>query len=178
MGRWRDSWAARNPSVRLAWPTRQTRLPLWFRATESSALMEVLPDTAAASAGSAGCSFTKGSLWRSLRQDKFQKRHESELRASQSVVIPRCRLFGTPPVYPIQTAECTVVSTNKSINGPTASNVFHRLVTLLHTWRRRVSDRRLLAGMCNRALQDIGLTRCDRECEPVWCDARLPDPEG
>src|SRR5262245_24609672 len=77
MGRWRDSWAARNPSVRLAWPMRQTRLPLWFRATESSALMGVLPDTAAASAGSAGCSFTKGSLWKSLRPDTFQKRHES-----------------------------------------------------------------------------------------------------
>src|SRR5215831_12786773 len=77
MGRWRDSWAARNPSVRLAWPMRQTRLPLWFRAIESSALMGVLPDTAAASAGSAGCSFTKGSLWRSLRPDTFQKRHES-----------------------------------------------------------------------------------------------------
>src|ERR1700733_10166924 len=77
MGRWRDSWAARNPSVRLASPTRQTRLTLWFRAIDSSALMGVLPDTAAASAGSAGCSFTKGSLWRSLRPETFQKRHES-----------------------------------------------------------------------------------------------------
>ena len=28
-------------------------------------------------AGSAGCSFTKGSLWRSLRPDTFRKRHES-----------------------------------------------------------------------------------------------------
>src|SRR5215469_11088176 len=77
MGRWRDSWAARNLSVRLAWPMPQTRLPLWFRATGSSALMEVLPDTAAASAGSAGCSLTRGSLWRSLPRDVFQKRHES-----------------------------------------------------------------------------------------------------
>src|SRR6516162_4645464 len=77
MGRWRDSWAARNPSVRLAWPMPQTRLPLWFRATGSSALMEVLPDMAAASAGSAGCSFTRGSLWRSLPRDVFQKLHES-----------------------------------------------------------------------------------------------------
>src|SRR5262249_61044546 len=77
MGRWRDSWAARNPSVRLAWPMRQTRLPLWFRAIELSALMGVLPDTAAASAGSAGCSFTKGALWRRLRPDTFQKRHGS-----------------------------------------------------------------------------------------------------
>src|SRR5499427_2718821 len=77
MGCWRDSWAARNPSVRLAWPMPQTRLPLWFRATGSSALMEVLPDMAAASVGSAGCSFTRGSLWRSLPRDVFQKRHES-----------------------------------------------------------------------------------------------------
>src|SRR5215831_5628545 len=76
MGRWRDSWAARNPSVRLAWPMPQTRLPLWFRVTESLALMEVLPDMAAASAGSAGYSFTRGSLWRILPRD-VQKRHES-----------------------------------------------------------------------------------------------------
>src|SRR6516225_3440759 len=85
MGRWRDSWAVRNPSVRLAWPMPQTRLPLWFRATGSSALMEVLPDMAAASAESAGCSFTRGSLWRSLPRDVFQKRHES-LNPSQARV--------------------------------------------------------------------------------------------
>jgi len=54
-----------------------TPLPLWVRATGSSALMEVLPDMAAASVGSAGCSFTRGSLWRSLLRDTFQKRHES-----------------------------------------------------------------------------------------------------
>ena len=77
LGRWRDSWAARNPSVRLARPMARTRLPLWFRATGSLALMEVLPDMAAASAGSAGCSRTRGSLWSSLRRDVFQKRHES-----------------------------------------------------------------------------------------------------
>src|ERR1051326_9175357 len=76
MGRWRDSWAARNPSARSPWPTPQTRLPLWFHATASSALMEVSPDTAAASAGSGGCSFTRGSLWRTLRRDAFQERHE------------------------------------------------------------------------------------------------------
>ena len=46
-------------------------------ATGSSALMEVLPDMAAASAGSAGCSFTRGPLWRSLPRDVFRKRHES-----------------------------------------------------------------------------------------------------
>ena len=63
--------AARNPSVRLARPMALTQLPLWFRATGSSALMEVLPDMAAASAGSAGCSLTRGALWSSLRRDVF-----------------------------------------------------------------------------------------------------------
>jgi methylated-DNA-[protein]-cysteine S-methyltransferase len=68
---------ARHPSVRLARPMALTRLPLWFRATGSSALMEVLPDMAAASAGSAGCSLTRESLWSSLRSNVFQKRRES-----------------------------------------------------------------------------------------------------
>jgi len=70
----------RNLSVLLAWPTARTRLPLWFRATASSVLMGVSPDTAAGSAGSAGCLFMRVSLWRSLRQDKSQKRHESPER--------------------------------------------------------------------------------------------------
>jgi hypothetical protein len=80
MGRWRVSWGARNLSVLLAWPMAQTRLPLWFRATASSVRMEVSPDMAAGSAGSAGCLFMRVSLWRSLRQDKSQKRHESPER--------------------------------------------------------------------------------------------------
>lgn len=80
MGRWRGSWGARNLSVLLAWPMAQTRLPLWFRATASSVRMEVSPDMAAGSAGSAGCLFMRVSLWRSLRQDKSQKRHESPER--------------------------------------------------------------------------------------------------
>src|SRR5262252_4822347 len=100
MGCWRDSWAARNPSVRLAWPMPQTRLPLWFRATGSSALMEVLPDMAAASAGSAGCSFTRGSLWRSLPRDVFQKRHESlnQRRCSANELAETPRRHGDPPM--------------------------------------------------------------------------------
>lgn len=77
MGRWRVSWGARNLSVLLAWLTARTRLPLWFRATVSSVRMEVSPDMAAGSAGSAGCLFMRVSLWRSLRQDKSQKRRES-----------------------------------------------------------------------------------------------------
>jgi hypothetical protein len=80
MGRWRVSWGARNLSVLLAWPTARTRLPLWFRATASSVLMGVSPDMAAGSAGSAGYLFMRASLWRSLRQDKSQKRHESPER--------------------------------------------------------------------------------------------------
>ena len=68
----------RPKSVRaVARPMAQTQLPLWFRATGSSALMEVLPDMAAASAGSAGCSLTRESLWSSLRSNVFQKRRES-----------------------------------------------------------------------------------------------------
>src|SRR5215468_4188283 len=100
MGRWRDSWAVRNPSVQLAWPMPQTRLPLWFRATGSSALMEVLPDMAAASAGSAGCSLTRGSLWRSLRRDTFQKRHESlkQRRCSANELAETPRTHGDPPM--------------------------------------------------------------------------------
>src|SRR6516164_6301638 len=100
MGRWRESWAARNPSVRLAWPMPQTRLPLWFRATGSSAPMEVLPDMAAASAGSAGCSFTRGSLWRSLSRDVFQKRHESlnQRRCSANELAETPRRHGDPPM--------------------------------------------------------------------------------
>src|SRR6516164_5097357 len=100
MGRWRDSWAARNPSVRLAWPMPQTRLPLWFRATGSSALMEVLPDMAAASVGSAGCSFTRGTLWRSLPRDVFQKRHESPNQRlfSSNELAETPRRHGEPPM--------------------------------------------------------------------------------
>ena len=90
----------RNPSVRLAWPMPQTRLPLWFRATGSSALMEVLPDMAAASAGSAGCSLTRGSLWRSLRRDTFQKRHESlkQRRCSANELAETPRRHRDPPM--------------------------------------------------------------------------------
>src|SRR5215471_10174232 len=100
MGRWRDSWAVRNLSVRLVWPMPQTRLPLWFRATGSSALMEVLPDMAAASAGSAGCSLTRGSLWRRLRPDAFQKRHESlkQRRCSANELAETPRRHGDPPM--------------------------------------------------------------------------------
>jgi len=73
---------------------------LWFRATGSSALMGVLPDTAAASAGSAGCSLTRGSLWRSLRRDTFQKRHESlkQRRCSANELAETPRRHGDPPM--------------------------------------------------------------------------------
>jgi len=46
-----------------------------------------------------------------------------------------------------------------------------RLLALLSVWRRRAYDRRMLAAMSNRALQDIGLTRSDARREvgkPCW----------
>ena len=101
MGRWRVSWGARNLSVLLAWPTARTRLPLWFRATASSVLMGVSPDTAAGSAGSAGCLFMRVSLWRSLRQDKSQKRHESPERGCW--VCGRAFLEDHEPATPLGT---------------------------------------------------------------------------
>jgi len=71
MGRWRDSWPKFVRAVGLA--NAANPLPSWFRAIESSALMGVLADTAAASAGSAGCSFTKG-----FALEKFATRHIPE----------------------------------------------------------------------------------------------------
>jgi uncharacterized protein YjiS (DUF1127 family) len=47
----------------------------------------------------------------------------------------------------------------------------HGLIALFQTWRRRSLDRRALAGMCNRSLRDIGITRSDALYEarkPFW----------
>jgi uncharacterized protein YjiS (DUF1127 family) len=44
-------------------------------------------------------------------------------------------------------------------------------ITLIGIWRRRSHDRRTLAAMSGRALQDIGLTPWDAGCEankPFW----------
>ena len=46
-----------------------------------------------------------------------------------------------------------------------------RLLTLIGEWFRRMEGRRELAGLCDRALRDIGLTRVDamREADkPFW----------
>ncbi len=45
------------------------------------------------------------------------------------------------------------------------------LLALIGTWRGRMQERRALAGLCDRALRDIGVTRIDamREAEkPFW----------
>ena len=45
------------------------------------------------------------------------------------------------------------------------------LLALIGEWRRRIESRRELAGLCDRALRDIGLTRVDAlgEAEkPFW----------
>ena len=62
--------------------------------------MEVLPDMAAASVGSAGCSFTRGALWRSLPRDVFKKRHEflKQRRCSANELAERPRRHGDPPM--------------------------------------------------------------------------------
>jgi uncharacterized protein YjiS (DUF1127 family) len=46
-----------------------------------------------------------------------------------------------------------------------------RLLALVGEWFRRMESRRELAGLCDRALRDIGLTRVDamREADkPFW----------
>ena len=46
-----------------------------------------------------------------------------------------------------------------------------RFLALVALWRRRAQERRSLAGMNDRLLRDIGLTRLDaaRECgKPFW----------
>ena len=45
------------------------------------------------------------------------------------------------------------------------------LPRLVHTWRRRLHERSLLAALADRDLRDIGITRLDvaRECDkPFW----------
>jgi uncharacterized protein YjiS (DUF1127 family) len=48
---------------------------------------------------------------------------------------------------------------------------FVGLLSAIGEWARRIESRRELAGLCDRALRDIGLTRVDalREAEkPFW----------
>jgi uncharacterized protein YjiS (DUF1127 family) len=47
------------------------------------------------------------------------------------------------------------------------------LFSLIGEWLRRIDSRRELAGLCDRALRDIGITRVDamREADkPFWRD--------
>ena len=55
--------------------------------------------------------------------------------------------------------------------GHHTSNRFGDLRSLISEWLRRVESRRELAGLCDRALRDIGITRVDalREADkPFW----------
>jgi len=45
-------------------------------------------------------------------------------------------------------------------------------IALIGIWRRRSRDRRMLAAMTNRELQDIAITAWEARCEankPFWC---------
>jgi uncharacterized protein YjiS (DUF1127 family) len=45
------------------------------------------------------------------------------------------------------------------------------ILSIIGEWRRRIESRRELAGLCDRALRDIGITRVDamREADkPFW----------
>ena len=45
------------------------------------------------------------------------------------------------------------------------------LIAVIAEWRRRVQDRRELAGLCERSLRDIGLSRYEAYTEankPFW----------
>lgn len=50
-------------------------------------------------------------------------------------------------------------------------HVLARMASEIHEWRRRSRERRALAEMSDRSLQDIGLTRYDANWEarkPFW----------
>src|SRR5262245_3407300 len=52
-----------------------------------------------------------------------------------------------------------------------ARHVVGRVLATLREWRRRSHDRAELAGLDDRMLKDIGLTRCDAEFlgnQPFW----------
>jgi uncharacterized protein YjiS (DUF1127 family) len=51
------------------------------------------------------------------------------------------------------------------------SRLFGGLLSAISEWHRRLQDRRELAGLCERSLRDIGLSRYDAFHEankPFW----------
>jgi uncharacterized protein YjiS (DUF1127 family) len=57
--------------------------------------------------------------------------------------------------------------------GSRAAGISAGLVSLIGEWLRRIESRRELAGLGDRALRDIGITRVDamREADkPFWRD--------
>lgn len=54
---------------------------------------------------------------------------------------------------------------------PAGAGVAHRLAVLLRQWRQRAKSRTELAGLDDRMLADIGITRADAEFladKPFW----------
>lgn len=62
----------------------------------------------------------------------------------------------------------TSLSANRQQAG-TTSTLASRLVGLVAAWSQRSSQRRLLAGLPEHMLKDIGLSRAD-----VWQETRKP----
>jgi uncharacterized protein YjiS (DUF1127 family) len=56
-------------------------------------------------------------------------------------------------------------------NGRKHNGLFGSLASAIGEWNRRLRDRRELAGLCERSLRDIGLSRYDALQEankPFW----------
>jgi|HubBroStandDraft_1064217.scaffolds.fasta_scaffold1840856_1 uncharacterized protein YjiS (DUF1127 family) len=54
---------------------------------------------------------------------------------------------------------------------PEGRRLFGGLLSAISEWHRRLQDRRELAGLCERSLRDIGLSRYDAFHEankPFW----------
>ena len=61
--------------------------------------------------------------------------------------------------------------TDHAVRTRTAGHRVRVCVRLIGEWLRRIESRRELAGLCDRALRDIGITRVDalREADkPFW----------
>lgn len=61
--------------------------------------------------------------------------------------------------------------TDHAVRPRTSDHHASGLLSVIGEWLRRIESRRELAGLCDRALRDIGLTRVDvrREAsKPFW----------